>query len=484
MRLVMALVALGMICLAVVRLEQGRAGLQISELDLGSTPITQYQLTDSTGPIVIVAHGFAGSRQIMQSYSLALAQAGYRVLAFDFQGHGRNLVPMSGDVTSVDGTTALLVAQTQRVIAAARALPNARQIAILGHSMATDIIIRANIAEVSPLDAVIAISMFSQAVTAVTPQNLLVISGQWEQFLRQAGLDAVHLVDPLAPEGTVATLGDVTRKTFVAPMVEHVGVLFSPSAVGAAIDWLDRTFGRSNAVAPVPRGGWILALLAGIVIGLYPIVSLLPKGSKPAMISTRRFWLAVILPAALTPLLITPFYQNFLPVLVADYVMLHLALFGALQWAVLGRQPIGRVPVVAVVVLVLWGVVVFGLALDRYAASFWPNAARLPIIFALSLGTVPAMIADSCVTQAGRASLWRRVIARLALFISLGMAAVLDPENLTFVVIVLPVFVLFFLVHGVMGRWVGRRSGAMAAGLGLGLSLAWALGVSFPLFAV
>ncbi len=33
-----------------------------------------------------------------------------------------------------------------------------------------------------------------------------------------------------------------------------------------------------------------------------------------------------------------------------------------------------------------------------------------------------------------------------------------------------------------MGRWVARRAGAGAAGLGLGLCLAWALGVSFPLF--
>ena len=93
------------------------------------------------------------------------------------------------------------------------------------------------------------------------------------------------------------------------------------------------------------------------------------------------------------------------------------------------------------------------------------------------------MIADSYLTQAGRAPLWRRIAARLALFASLGVAALLKPGDLTFVLIVLPVFVLFFLVHGLMGRWIARRSGALAAGVGLGLCLAWALGVSFPLFA-
>ena len=48
--------------------------------------------------------------------------------------------------------------------------------------------------------------------------------------------------------------------------------------------------------------------------------------------------------------------------------------------------------------------------------------------------------------------------------------------------LIAPVMVLFYLVFGSMGREVSRRSGPMAAGLALGLVLAWALGVSFPLF--
>jgi predicted alpha/beta-fold hydrolase len=97
-QMVIGLAALVLIVQSVVMLERDRAGLRISSLSAGTTPITLHQLPDSTGPIVIVAHGFAGSRQIMQAYSLPPAQAGYRVVAFDFEGHGRNPVPMSGDV--------------------------------------------------------------------------------------------------------------------------------------------------------------------------------------------------------------------------------------------------------------------------------------------------------------------------------------------------------------------------------------------------
>ena len=43
---------------------------------------------------------------------------------------------------------------------------------------------------------------------------------------------------------------------------------------------------------------------------------------------------------------------------------------------------------------------------------------------------------------------------------------------------------MFFTVFGLMGGWLGRRTGgALAPGLGLGLILAWALGVTFPLVA-
>ncbi len=482
------LTAILVILLSVFMLEHERAGLQITSYSVGTTPVTQYQLPDATGPVVVIAHGFAGSRQIMQAYSLHLAQAGYRVLAFDFEGHGRNPVPMSGDVTSVDGTTQLLVAETRQVIAAARTLPGASQIALLGHSMATDIIVRASNAEAAagtPVDAVVAISMFSQAVTASQPKHMLVITGQWESFLRQSALDAVHLVDPKAAEGDLAVAGDVTRRAFVAPRVEHVGVLFSPNAVAAAEDWLDTTFDRHGNRTPGHLGWWIMALLAGIVMGFRPLVAALPKGPKAPEVPLRQFLLATLLPTMAVPLAITPFYHNFMPVLVADYLMLHLALFGILQLMLLGgwRALRGTFPVLAVLALAFWGIVVFGLALDRYAASFWPSAQRLPIIAALCLGTIPFMVADALVTQAGRAAVWRRFAARILLFVSLGIAAVIDPDQLTFVVIVLPVFVLFFLVHGLMGRWIGRRSGALAAGLGLGLCLAWALGVSFPLFA-
>ncbi|MBC7281414.1 alpha/beta fold hydrolase [Hoeflea sp.] len=483
----LALVAIG---LSLFSLERGRSGLEIMQMTVGTTPVTLTQTDGDSGPLVVIAHGFAGSRQLMQAYSLTLAQAGYTVLAFDFEGHGRNPVPMSGDVTAIDGTTRLLVEETRRVIAYGRGLPAASGgIALLGHSMATDILVRAAIAEEregAPVDSVVAISMFSEAVTAQEPRRLLAISGEWEGRLRQAALSAVRLIEPDAREGQTVETNGVVRRAAVAPHVEHVGVLYSATALREARDWLDHTFGRQSEAAIVQPGLWILLLMGGIVLLLRPLVGVLPTktASEPAPVSAGRFWAAAAVPALLVPPVATTLYVPFLPVLVADYLMIHLALYGLMQLLILrgGKWNGSRFSLAAVLVLGVWGIVVFGTAMDRYAASFMPNAERLTIIAVLAIGTVPFMISDSTVSGAGCGTWWRRTAARAAILMSLGGAALLDPEQLMFVFIILPVLLLFFFVHGLMGRWVAQRSGPLSAGVGLGLCLAWALGVSFPLF--
>ena len=102
---------------------------------------------------------------------------------------------------------------------------------------------------------------------------------------------------------------------------------------------------------------------------------------------------------------------------------------------------------------------------------------------AIALGAVPYMIADSLLSECGRAPIWRVLMARTAFVGSLGVAVALDFERLFFLLIIMPVIAVFFIIFGLMGGWVGRRTRSpMAAGLGLGLILAWALGVSFPLF--
>ena len=484
-RLFVLLLGLALAALALWQLESQRVGLEITTQTVGETPVTRIAQPGSEGPVVVVAHGFAGSRQMMQAYGHDLARAGYRVWAFDFLGHGRHPVPMSGDVNSIDGTTRLLIEQTRAVVGATLTAEGWQgEAALLGHSMATDIIIRTAIDD-PRIGPVVAISAFSKAVTGTVPDNLLLITGAWEPGLRGFARDAVAMVDPGKGEGDTARNADVIRRAVVAPLAEHVAVLHSRTGRAEAVAWLDSAYGRARDIAVRATGPWFMALMVAIVALAAPLSRLLPERAPPVpgALSPGRFALAVGVPALIAPLLAVQVETRLLPVLVADYLALHLVIYGLCQLALLwwfGRRPEALRPV-AVLALLAWGLGVFGFALDRYGANFWPTPERLTIIAALCLGALPFMLGDALLAHG--ATLWQRITARLGFLLSLALAVLLDTERLFFLAMIAPVILLFFLIFGLMGRWVAARAGAVSAGVALGLILAWALGVSFPLFA-
>lgn len=451
-------------------LEGARAGLSYEKLNLGLTPVTRIS-DGSDGPIVVISHGFAGSQQMMLGYADVMAQAGYTVFTFDFEGHGRNPVPMSGDVTSENGTTRLLVDQTLSVIEAVRS-PQ-QPVALIGHSMATDILVRAAL-ENEHIGPLVLLATFSGAVTPTAPDNMLMITGAWEPRLQGFAADAV-----------AAAAQDVMREAIVAPAVEHVAILHSRFGRASALDWLDQFYDRQSDLT-VTQSGWaLLVLLAATTVLFAPLARLFPLRIDRSPALTRRgFALSVVVPSLGAPLMAWPVETKILPVLVADYLAVHLLIYGllqgAIQWYLRGRP---RAPnLLGTVLLVAWTIGVFGFFLDRYGANFWPIAERFGIIAALALGAVPFMLADSWLVYGAR--FWRRVVARAGFLISLAVAVALDFEGLFFIFLIAPVIVLFYLSIGSMGRAAAQRFGPMSAGLALGLTLAWALGVSFPLFSV
>ena len=489
------ILALAGALLSVWQLERARAGVEITALAVGPTPATVYRLPGAgPAPVAVIAHGFAGSRQLMEGFALALARAGYIAVSYDLQGHGRNPVPMSGDVTRIGGTTRVLMDELGRVSDAALALPGADgRLALVGHSMASDIVVRQAIAD-PRVGAVVAVSMFSEAVTATAPRNLLVVAGAWEGMLAAEAERALRLSDPAAALGqTVGDPGAGTgRRAVLAPSVEHVGVLYSATTLRETRDWLNASFGRDE-VGQVPmRGGWVALLMVSVVALGWPLAGLLRRFRAAApqpSLPTGRFLLALLVPALATPLLLAPFDLRFLPVLVADYLAVHLGLYGLLILALSAafggiRRGGAAAALLLALPVALFGTLLFGGALDRYVASFLPVAGRVPVVLAMALGAVPFLQADGVLTEGGRAPLWRVVAVRGVALASIGLAVALNFERLFFLIIILPIILLFFILFGTVGGWVGRATWRpAAAGAGLGLFLAWALGVTFPMFA-
>lgn len=501
-RLALGLIALLAVGVALIRLHSAGRGIVIERMAADGTPMTVFRpVRSGAAPVVLIAHGFAGSQQLMQPFAVTLARNGYVAVTFDFAGHGRNARPLTGSIASEDGATRTLVDETVRVAAKAGPLGDGR-LAVLGHSMATDIIVR--FAQSRPdVAATVAVSMFSPAVTATTPRNLLVIAGEWEGALGREALRVTGLVSAPAAALPGVTYGDVAsgsgRRAAFSPHAEHVSVLYNQTSLREALAWLDAAFGRPSLATPDldDRGPWILLLLSGVVMLAYPLSSLLPVVARPptgAGLGWRRIGLPLILPAIATPVLLRFMPTHFLPVLVGDYLAAHFAVYGLITAACIAwirRKRDGPSPALSMgrlaagsAAMIAFGFVGIVWPIDTHVTSFVPDGHRFVLFLAMLAGTLCFFLSDEWLTRGEGAARLAFPASKFAFVLSLGLAVALDFQRLFFLLIIVPVIVLFFLVYGLFSSWVYRRTGhPFTAGIANAFAFAWAIAVTFPLLA-
>jgi pimeloyl-ACP methyl ester carboxylesterase len=492
------------IAVALWGLQAARRGVLESGVAIGSIPATIFRPADGARhPVVVIAHGFAGSQQLMRSFALAFARNGYIAVTFDFPGHGRNPTPLTGSITEATGATQTLLNAMTRVAAFARGLGDGR-LAVLGHSMASDIVVR--YAEQSPgVAATIAVSMFSPVVTAIAPPNLLVIVGAWEGPLKREALRAVGLATAPAPAQPFVTYGDpgagTGRRVAFSAHVEHASVLFSEQSQREALAWLDASFQVERRAPPRidPRGLYIMLLIAGVVALARPCATLLPRVSAVPLgagLRWRRLWVPVVVPMLATPLLLRFVPTHFLPVLVGDYLALHYAVYGLFtllcwRWVrrregvAAGGYPVSLAALAGAALLVIaYDFVGIVWPLNAFVTSFVPGPERLLLIAAMLVGTSAYFISDEWVTRGIGAARGAYPASKLAFLVSLAIAVSLDLEHLFFLIIIVPVIALFLLVYGSFSAWVYRSTRhPLVAALANAVAFAWAIGVTFPMLA-
>ena len=474
------------VILCIVMLEARFWGIQTTKTHIGDTPVTLYKLPNNTPAApVVVAHGFAGSRQMMDQISVSLARQGFFVASVDLPGHGRNNTRLSPDITNLDGTTAQLAKVMERVANEVVQRPDTTgPISFVGHSMASDIVVRASQA-MKDVGGVVAVSMYSPAVTAASPRSLLVVSGAFEGHLRQAGLETVRQIAPKAGENETVSADGVIRRTAVAPYVGHVGVLYAPTSLEEITNWLQKARG-SGQPAALDRSGWIAGvLLVVLVLFARPLAVWLPKRHNlpRAKIPRSTLMACILLPFPVAALIAMAPAIGIAGNAAFGSLAAILCAIGVTQIVLLNRAGVqleapDRLGLAFFISLSL----VFALALDRYGAAFLPTGERWIVLAGLMLGTVPLMIADSALVHC--ASFLRRALLRVSLLLALACAFLLSPTQLGLAFTVLPVLVLFFLVYGSIARWIATRRGAGAVALGKGVVLAWAIAASTPFFAV
>ena len=199
----------------------------------------------------------------------------------------------------------------------------------------------------------------------------------------------------------------------------------------------------------------------------------------------------LLVPMIATPLLLRVLPTHFLPILVGDYIAAHFALYGLITAACLlwlgaprprpaprpapfsaRRRPPDRLrlrrPRLA----------------DQRLRHVLPAGAgtRVLLILAMLVGTLAYFLADEWLTRGPGAARGGYAASKLAFVVSLAIAVSLDFERLFFLIIIVPVIVLFFLVYGLFSAWIYRSTGhPLVAAIANAVAFAWAIGVTFPL---
>ena len=288
--------AIGAVLAGLWGLTREFAGVAIAPARIGAIPVIVFRPQVTSGaaaqarPVVVIAHGFAGSQQLMQPIALTLARNGFVAVTFDFAGHGRNPQAMPGGIADLARSTQALLGEIDAVAAFARALPGVDgRLALVGHSMASDLVV-ADAMKDPGVAATAALSLFGRDVAVDNPRNLLVVDGAWEPaMLTDAGFRIVGMAATGAARERV-TYGDfaagTARRFVLAAGAEHIGVLYSRDALREVLAWMDAVFGPQQAAGEPGsidrRGKWLALLFAGLVALALPASRLLPAtGASP-----------------------------------------------------------------------------------------------------------------------------------------------------------------------------------------------------------
>jgi pimeloyl-ACP methyl ester carboxylesterase len=500
---VLAFVAVVAIGSALWHLLGATTGLDIERVAVGTTPVTVFRPASGPhGPAVVIAHGFAGSQALMQPFAVTLARNGYTAITFDFPGHGRNPAPLAGGIADYEAASRALLTALDDVVDFARS-PGVSdgRVALLGHSMASEIVVR-HAVQHPDIAATAGVSLFSRDVTPELPRNLLVIVGALEPSMLKAegyrivGMAAQGEAQPGVTYGDFAT--GTARRVAFSGGVEHIGVLYSRESMNEALAWMNQVFGRQADGFVDARGPWLAVLFLGILAlarslaQRLPVVARLPVGDGFAW---RELLPVAIVPALLTPLILWKLPTHFLTLLLGDYLVVHFALYGLLTAVglrmTMQRRTRSRARVdhvarealgVAVVAVTIFGVVAVAIPLDRFVSSFLPEAERVPLILAMLCGTLPYFLADARLTRGLQAPRGAYALTKILFLLSLALAIALNPEKLFFLVIIVPAILAFFVIYGLIAYWAWRRTHhALPGAVSNAVAFAWAIAVTFPL---
>jgi pimeloyl-ACP methyl ester carboxylesterase len=428
-------------------------------------------------PGILIAHGFAGSKQLMLGYAYTLAHNGYGLLLWDQLGHGANTQRFDRNSLQDGLEVALSALKQQPEI-------NPQQLAIIGHSMGSGVAMTAGIERPSDFDAVVAISPTDAAVSPEVPKNLSLQAGAWEPEVVE---NATRLLKQAGGSNSNVAAGKGRSLSIIAG-VEHITILFNDSSHQSVLQWLNQTFGlHENNSYRDRRMGWYGLQLLGWLILIGTVLPHLPgKVSPPSQHTQRslRAWVGLVFsPIAAASVIklmsLSSDVGNLGGVLVGGAVGFWFFIAGLFWLAVVAKLPRPRISDLGLGLAsfaLMW--VGLGMAAQLVWLPWFLTFQRLALWLPIAIACLPWFLANGMVQQSvkpiTRFGWW--VGQSVTIVLGLILTIMLVP-SLGFMAILLPIFPILF---GLFGFLCAKLESPWAFALGSAPILSWLIVTPFP----
>ncbi len=426
----------------------------------------------------IISHGFAGSKEMMRQIAYDIANAGSNAVLFDFIGHGSNQHKLINQPTEITGTTQQLVNQLSDIIKFVYdKFGDEISISLVGHSMASDIVIRASADKRTK--SVVAISPYSTGITKDFPKDLLLISGQFESHLRSHALQMVKTFKPEAKENTEYVYEKIRRKASFIENTGHVSVIYAPQTSRIIIDWLklenyDRPFWKTQI-------GWIIISVTFIVFGISRLNANLVHQNISDAEDKRA--LRKILLATIFSLSSGLIQINLIPIYGFERIAFYFGLIGLFAYLFSFNYQISKLKIDILPWLKL--ILCFGLLcflINRYIGSFTLSENRMNAFIILILPiTLFCLVIEKLIATC---SIWVSILLRGLPIIGFSILLILFPEQYGLMFTTVLIYILYFIVFGYIGKHQRKKIGHLKVGLAHGLFLSFAFAATNPIFAL
>lgn len=312
-------------------IQRDRAGVVVSHERIAGNPVDRYTAVGPSQGTVLVAHGFAASKELMQYWGYALAEQGFDTYLFDQPGHGEQTAPLPDWRQLADNPLgANLQAMVAELIQTGRARPG--KVALVGHSMGGATVVAAGLVDPAVAATVAVSAAYSEPLPADRPVRLLSLVAER---------------DPASIRATAAELtSGADRQVVDVPAKNHLTILYDREVMERAAGWIHESLGTAQPapVGAVAPWGWILAALVG---GLGAVLAVAQLVTPPEVRTTGRTkgmgfltGLVVLAVAALSAVLVVVYLRiPWFGVAVLDYLLPYFAVAAVALFTLRGLWP-------------------------------------------------------------------------------------------------------------------------------------------------